>query len=104
MPRKTAHAIRATCEVPIVIFGYYNPIFVRGESATAAAAGEAGADALLVVDLPVEVQTDLRAAAHAHGLALIPLLAPTSSPSRNWETAAPVLVTRPMISWPGTHG
>jgi tryptophan synthase alpha chain len=69
-------------DVGIVLFGYYNPIFVRGEVRLAREAAEAGVDALLVVDLPVEEGEALRDAARGYGVGMIPLLAPTSSAER----------------------
>ena len=75
-------AIRARTDVPIVLFGYYNPIFVMGEQRLCAAAKAAGADALLVVDLPIEEGASLRVAAKEQGLAVVPLLTPTSSDER----------------------
>jgi len=66
----------------IVLFGYYNPLFVRGEARVAREAAEAGVDALLVVDLPLEEGEALREAARAHGVGMVPLLAPTSSAER----------------------
>jgi tryptophan synthase alpha chain len=78
-----AHSLRAAePDVGIVLFGYYNPIFVWGEERAAARAAEAGVDALLVVDLPVEESGSLVAVARAHGVGWIPLLAPTSSAAR----------------------
>ncbi len=80
---RAARAIRAAEPAAgIVLFGYYNPLFVRGESRTAADCAEAGVDALLVVDLPLEDGATLRAAASARGLGVVPLLAPTSSAER----------------------
>jgi len=77
-----ARAIRARTRVPLLLFGYYNPIFVRGEEKLAAEAKDAGIDGLLVVDLPVDEATTLRASCKKHGLALVPLLAPTSDAAR----------------------
>jgi tryptophan synthase alpha chain len=68
--------------VGLVLFGYYNPIFVKGEGAVAEQAAAAGVDALLVVDLPAEESGSLRDAAAAHGIGVVPLLAPTSHPDR----------------------
>ena len=80
---RAARAIRsADPDVGIVLFGYYNPIVARGEARAVADAAEAGVDALLVVDLPLEDGGDLRALAASRGLGTIPLLAPTSSPER----------------------
>jgi tryptophan synthase alpha chain len=65
-------------DIGIVLFGYYNPIFVRGESRAASETADAGADALLVVDLPIEESASLRDAAKVRGIGVVPLLAPTS--------------------------
>ena len=80
---RAARAIRSTDrDVGIVIFGYYNPLVARGEARAVADGAEAGVDAFLVVDLPLEDGGDLRAAAAGRGIGTIPLLAPTSSPER----------------------
>ncbi len=79
---RATKAVRARTAAPIVLFGYYNPLFVRGDARAVADAAEAGADALLVVDLPPEEGGELRKAAASKGLSIVPLLAPTSSPAR----------------------
>ena len=79
---RAAAAIRARSSVPLVLFGYYNPIFVRGEARVVLEASQAGVDALLVVDLPIDASAPLRTAAAEHGIRVIPLLAPTSSAER----------------------
>ena len=79
---RVARAVRARCSAPIVLFGYYNPLFVRGEETVIALAADAGVDALLVVDLPVDESLSLRTLAAARGLGVIPLVAPTSRPER----------------------
>ena len=48
---------------PIVLFGYYNPIFVMGPDAFAARAAAAGVDAVLTVDLPIDELAELADAA-----------------------------------------
>jgi tryptophan synthase alpha chain len=68
--------------LPIVLFGYANPIFVRGPAVFAAAAAEAGADAVLCVDWPPDEASDLTSALRAQGLDFVALLAPTSTPDR----------------------
>jgi tryptophan synthase alpha chain len=68
--------------VAVVLFGYANPIFVRGPQAFAAAAAEAGADAVLCVDWPPDEASDLTAALRTRQIDYIPLLAPTSTPQR----------------------
>ncbi|MDX9822275.1 MAG: tryptophan synthase subunit alpha, partial [Syntrophales bacterium] len=50
----TVAKLRKRTEIPIVLFGYYNPIFRMGDERFAAAAADAGADGILVVDLPHE--------------------------------------------------
>jgi tryptophan synthase alpha chain len=76
---RAARAVRkAEPEVGIVLFGYYNPFFVRGDGAAVTAAAEAGVDALLVVDLPIEESMPLRQAAKQRGIGVVALLAPTS--------------------------
>lgn len=79
---RATKAVRARTSAPIVLFGYYNPLFVRGDARAVADAADAGADALLVVDLPPEEGGDLRRAAAEHHLSVVPLLTPTSSPAR----------------------
>jgi tryptophan synthase alpha chain len=69
-------------QTPIVMFGYYNPIFHYGPEQFAADAARAGADALLVVDLPPEEADELWRPARAAGLDVIFLLAPTSNSER----------------------
>jgi len=79
---RVARAVRARCSAPIVLFGYYNPLFVRGEETVVSLAADAGVDALLVVDLPVDESLSLRTLAAARGMGVIPLVAPTSRPER----------------------
>jgi tryptophan synthase alpha chain len=67
---------------PVVLFGYYNPIFVMGPQAFAARAAAAGVDAVLTVDLPIDELAELATPLAAHGVAVIPLVAPTSTPAR----------------------
>lgn len=67
---------------PAVLMGYYNPILRRGIEAYCAAAAAAGADGLIVPDLPHEEAGDLRAGAATRGLALVPLVAPTAGEDR----------------------
>lgn len=70
--------IRRDSAIPIVLFGYYNPIFHYGCERLAADAARAGVDGLLVVDLPPEEAAELARPARANGLDLIYLLAPTT--------------------------
>ncbi len=75
-------AARERTQVPVVLFGYYNPILRYGEARLAADAAAAGVDGLLVVDLPVEHAAPLLTPMREHGLDFVPLLAPTSTPAR----------------------
>jgi tryptophan synthase alpha chain len=68
--------------VPLVLFGYYNPIFARGVERFAAAAAAAGVDATLTVDLPIDELDELAGPLAARGVAVVPLAAPTSTPAR----------------------
>lgn len=74
--------IRKSSEVPIVLFGYYNPFFAYGLEDFSRDAAEAGVDGVLVVDLPPEEAGELKAEATKHGLDTIFLLAPTSTEDR----------------------
>jgi tryptophan synthase alpha chain len=74
--------LRAESSVPIVLFTYYNPVLAFGLEAFARAAGRAGADGVLVVDLPPEEADPLAREAEAAGLDMIHLVAPTSTPER----------------------
>lgn len=74
--------LRKETDVPIVLFGYFNPIFRYGTKRLARDARQAGVDALLVVDLPPEESGELWEPARAEGLDQIFLLAPTSDRGR----------------------
>jgi tryptophan synthase alpha chain len=73
---------RTSTDVAIVLFGYYNPILRFGEAKLARAAKDAGVDGLLVVDLPPESAAPLLDPMREVGLDFVPLVAPTSPPSR----------------------
>lgn len=67
---------------PIVLMGYYNPIYVHGVPAFLAKAREAGVDGLIVVDLPPEEDAELCLPALAAGLNFIRLATPTTDAAR----------------------
>jgi tryptophan synthase alpha chain len=69
-------------QTPVVLMGYLNPIEVMGYQAFAAAAGQAGVDGALTVDLPPDEGHDLLVALRALDLDPIYLIAPTSSAAR----------------------
>ena len=61
---------------------YYNPVLQYGQDKFCKAAAEAGADGLLVVDLPPEESADLDRLASSYGLDVIRLVAPSTSSQR----------------------
>jgi len=80
--------LRAETQIPIILFGYYNPYMHYGCAALARDAAAAGVDGILVVDLPPEESAPLAKPARANGIDLIYLLAPTTPPERNRKIAA----------------
>jgi tryptophan synthase alpha chain len=74
--------IRKKTEIPIILFGYYNPFFIYGTKRLAFDAREAGVDGILAVDLPPEEADELKGFTDQAGLNLIFLLAPTSTAER----------------------
>ena len=71
-----------TATTPIVLMGYYNPIYAYGNERFLADAKAAGADGLIVVDLPPEEDAELCLPARAHGLDFIRLATPTTDDRR----------------------
>ncbi len=69
-------------ETPIVMMGYYNPIYSRGVDRFLADAKEAGVDGLIVVDLPPEEDEELCIPAQKAGLNFIRLATPTTDDKR----------------------
>jgi tryptophan synthase alpha chain len=84
--RKTLALVRdfraADAETPVVLMGYYNPIYVYGVDAFLRDAGAAGVDGLIVVDLPPEEDEELCLPALKAGLNFIRLAAPTTDDKR----------------------
>ncbi|SHE81754.1 tryptophan synthase, alpha chain [Loktanella atrilutea] len=78
-----ARALRETDDTtPIVLMGYYNPIYSRGVDLFLQQAQEAGIDGLIVVDLPPEEDDELCLPAQAAGLNFIRLATPTTDDRR----------------------
>ena len=73
---------RRGVEAPLVLMTYFNPVLAYGPERFAAEAAAAGADGLIVVDLPWEEAGALRSACGRVGLDLVPLVAPTNSDER----------------------
>ena len=67
---------------PIVLMGYYNPIYSRGVERFLTEAKSAGVDGLIVVDLPPEEDSELCIPAQAAGLNFIRLATPTTDNKR----------------------
>lgn len=74
--------IRAETSIPIILFSYYNPIFNYGPKRFYREAMGAGADGVLVVDLPPEESDEMTAEWTGQGFSLIRLVAPTTPQDR----------------------
>jgi tryptophan synthase alpha chain len=77
-----AGRIAARVKTPLVLMGYYNPIFSLGVARFCEYAALAGVAGLIVPDLPAEEAGPLAEAATAHGIELIYLVTPTSPEQR----------------------
>jgi tryptophan synthase alpha chain len=74
--------IRRSSEIPIVFFTYLNPVYVYGFDRFHADAAAAGADGLLILDLPPDEAARNAELMKSHGLLSIRLIAPTTPPER----------------------
>jgi tryptophan synthase alpha chain len=79
---ETVSRLRAKVETPLVLMGYYNPVYAFGLEAFARTAVDAGVDGVIIVDLPPEEATELAGEADVAGLDVIHLVAPTSTAAR----------------------
>jgi len=79
---------RDVLRVAVVLFGYANPILAMGEELFARRARAAGADGVLVTDLPAEEAKGFARLARREGLDVISLVAPTSPDARLRKAAA----------------
>ena len=73
---------RRDADTPIVLMGYYNPIYIYGVESFVDDAAGAGVDGLIIVDLPPEEDEELRLPAAGAGLDFIRLATPTSDDAR----------------------
>ncbi len=84
--RKTLQLVRdfrvADDATPIILMGYYNPIYIYGVDAFLADAKAAGIDGLIIVDLPPEEDSELCLPATAAGIRWIRLATPTTDDTR----------------------
>jgi tryptophan synthase alpha chain len=91
---RMAHALelvrrlRRETDCPLCLMSYVNPIWQRGYAAFAREAREAGADGLIVPDLPLEESPELGAACRRLGMDLVLFVAPTSTDARLAAVAA----------------
>ncbi|MDX2446061.1 MAG: tryptophan synthase subunit alpha [Desulfobacterales bacterium] len=74
--------IRMKTDIPIILFSYYNPIFTYGHARFCNDAVEAGADGVLVVDLPPEESDEMTVEWNGQEISLIRLVAPTTPQDR----------------------
>ena len=73
---------KADRDTPIVLMGYFNPIYSHGVAKFLKDARAAGVDGLIVVDTPIEEEDELGGPARAAGLDFIQLVAPTTGEER----------------------
>jgi tryptophan synthase alpha chain len=89
----TPHGVLRVCEglagrLPVVLMVYANLVLAAGPEAFALRAASAGAAGLIVPDLPHDEAGEVRSACDSEGLALVPLVAPTTTPERVAEIGA----------------
>ncbi len=79
--------LRTESQIPLILFGYFNPVLHYGCERFCADAAKAGVDGMLIVDLPPEESRELARPAAANRLDLIYLLAPTTPLERSRRIA-----------------
>jgi tryptophan synthase alpha chain len=77
-----ANTVRQKSDIPMILFGYYNPIHAFGILPFYEAATDAGADGVLIVDLPPEESDEMTSQWPDNNLSLIRLVAPTTPKDR----------------------
>lgn len=105
----TLESVLETCaavgdRIPVALMVYANMILARGVEEFGALAAGAGAAGVIVPDLPLEEQGAIAAAVSEHGMALIPLVAPTTPPVRRAEICAGALGFVYLVSTVGVTG
>jgi tryptophan synthase alpha chain len=83
----TLESVLETCaavgdRLPVALMCYANMVLAAGVGEFSAKAADAAAAAVIVPDLPLEEQGEIGEALTSHGLALVPLVAPTTPPDR----------------------
>ena len=102
--RRIRESKSAASQVPLILFGYYNPIFQMGVEKFAASSSNAGADGVLVIDLTPEESIGYRSILAAHHLDTVFLGAPTSTDERLSTIAAVTSGFLYLISRTGVTG
>ncbi len=105
----TLDGVLGVCEalaprLPVVLMVYANVVYARGVEAFSAALRDAGASGLIVPDLPMEEAPPVLEACDAAGLALVPLVAPTSPDERMGRIGARARGFLYTVSVTGTTG
>jgi len=105
----TPRRVLGVCErlaerVPVVLMVYANVVLTAGAHAFAMRAASAGAAGLIVPDLPHDEASDVRDACDQEGLALVPLVAPTTTAERVAEIGADARGFVYTVSLTGTTG
>lgn len=98
--RARASGVRA----PLFAMGYLNPLLAYGEARYVEAWRRAGADGLIVPDLPPEESSDLKRECESHDLALVQFVAPTSTDARIGLAAVHATGFIYVVSVAGTTG
>ena len=105
----TVDEVLGLCELsaggpPICLMVYANIVLAQGAEHFVARAVDAGAAGLIVPDLPHDEAGELRQACDARGLALVPLVAPATTPARLAAIGADARGFVYAVSLPGTTG
>ncbi|MEO8401621.1 MAG: tryptophan synthase subunit alpha [Gammaproteobacteria bacterium] len=93
-----------SCEIPIILFSYFNPILNLGIEHFASQAEDAGIDGVLVVDLPIEEAEEFNAVLAAKNLSSIFLISPTTCLDRINKSAHMTTGFLYYVSRTGTTG
>jgi tryptophan synthase alpha chain len=75
-------------KAPLVLMSYLNPLLAFGLKELAAASAQAGVCGFIVPDLPYDESADFRAALGPHGIALIQMVTPVTTPARRAKLCA----------------
>jgi tryptophan synthase alpha chain len=105
----TLHGVLGVCEalaarLPVVLLVYTNVVLTAGADRFALRAASAGAAGLIVPDLPHDEAGEVRAACDAEGIALVPLVAPTTTTERIGDIGANARGFVYTVSLTGTTG